>query len=137
MLTLRFSPFVALIITLILMFQVSGRQYSSKFNIPTFRRNDAWTFIDRIHLYAGHMTVRCEVEFQSGSIKQGSTYEMELVAIPESIWEKSLFAKCEDHKLTVDELSRRKTAEIVYHVNLNAHNNYKAVFTSKMEVPTE
>lgn len=54
----------------------ASRQYSSNINIPTFRRHDAWTFIDRIHLYPGHITVNAEIKLLTTKYKEGSMYEL-------------------------------------------------------------
>lgn len=70
----KFSTCLILALALVLL--ASARQYSTNVNIPTFRRNDAWMFIDRMHLYPGHMTVSSQVNFLVSSYKEGSTYEL-------------------------------------------------------------
>lgn len=58
-----------IIIALMLLYSTSARQYSTNINIPTFRRNDAWMFIDRMHLYPGHMTINSRISFLVSNYK--------------------------------------------------------------------
>lgn len=58
-----------IILALMLLYSTSARQYNTNINIPTFRRNDAWMFIDRMHLYPGHMTVNSRINFQVSNYK--------------------------------------------------------------------
>jgi hypothetical protein len=65
---------------------VETKQHTIHFSVPTFRRHESWAYVDRIHIDPGQMNLRSTVKFYSTTFKQGADYELELVAIPESIW---------------------------------------------------
>ena len=75
-------------------FCAEARLYADNIAMPAFRRDSCWTFIDRIHLEPGHMSVNAQIKLALGNPKGGAVYNLQLVAIPESIWQKSLEVKC-------------------------------------------
>lgn len=85
MLTYNFLLISTLFLSLFLT-QIETKRYINSFTIPFFRRENCWTFIDRLHVDPGHMTVNCEVKFTSANYKAGSQYNLQVVAIPSSIW---------------------------------------------------
>ena len=52
-----------------------------------------------MHLDPGLMTLRSTIKFLSLNYKQLAQYDLQLVAIPESIWQLSLDNKCNTQRL--------------------------------------
>ena len=61
---------------------VEGRLQLKTISLNLFRRDGSWTYIDRVHLDPGHMSVRSTVKLILDNVKQGAVYDLQLAAIP-------------------------------------------------------
>lgn len=65
---------------------VESRLHLNTINLLLFKRDGSWTFIDRMHLDPGHMSIRSTIKLAFTNVKQGAAYHLQIVAIPEEIW---------------------------------------------------
>lgn len=70
------------LLTLMLVPQIQSRLYSNTISIATFRRDGCWTFIDRLHLDPGHMSINSQIKLILPNVKAGAVYNLQIVAIP-------------------------------------------------------
>lgn len=118
---LKKGLFLAVWGVLLLLSLVQGRLFSNTVGIPHFRRDGCWTFLDRLHLDPGFMSINAQVKLLLSNPKQAASYKLELVAIPDSVWAKSLEVKCNLHNLTNEESQLKREKELVFEFQLDAN----------------
>jgi hypothetical protein len=50
------------------------KQHSTNFNVPTFRRQENWAFVDRMHIDPGYMTIRATIKFLTNKYMENAEY---------------------------------------------------------------
>lgn len=77
----------SIILPIILMWELAGKLYTNEFSTSTLRRNKGWIFLERMSVGEGQVDVSFQASLISAKIPEGQSYELELVIIPDNLWE--------------------------------------------------
>ena len=85
---MRHVTAILLVLSLSLLITSNARVHSSRLSIFAFRRNKGWQFLDRMNMQPGNITIDLKVQLETTDAAKGAMYELELMALPDLLWQK-------------------------------------------------
>ena len=103
-----------------------GKVFEENINIHTLRKNSAWHYFGRMTIKPGKVSFKIDMRLHFSENRTTSSYSLEIVAVPNHLWQTELENKCHLANYSSDVLSQKIKQEFSFTLTMNQNSGYRA-----------
>ena len=84
-----------------------GKVFEENINIHTLRKNSAWHYFGRMTLKPGKVSFKIDIRLYFPDNRTTPSYSLEIVAVPNHLWQAELENKCHLANYSSDVLAQK------------------------------